>query len=142
MIQRTVSGQVIERKPATRGEAKQCISCKAWDDMRTHQCPPTWVARDEFGDDVMNRIGSARKRFYGLFAQDAAEAAAEYLFERGEDDATPITVEVSCVRTATEWRPPGDWVRVTVDVAIEVEFSARPLSLAKRRVGRPRKASI
>jgi hypothetical protein len=111
MIKRTVSGAIVDARASAAA-------------------PPAsrWIARDEWGDPLECLM------LDGAFAVDAAEDAARILWERGETGG-PITVEVQCLYSGGQYVPASQrqWIRVTVDVACEIEFSARPLNLAKRR---------
>lgn len=116
MIQRTVSGNVID--PKAKAAPKR-------PELRR------WEARDEWGQPVVS-CGSPDdefpiwKMFKAIDGTAAAELAVAYLVDRYQVEGSTY-VEVRVL-------PNGDWVRVDVHVefSIEVEISARGVAPARR----------
>lgn len=123
MIQRTVSGKVIEKPAAPpRPERKQWEARDEWRQPIVASGEPT----DEFPN---------WKIFRAVDGTAAAELAAAHLVDRYELEG-PTTIYVRCL-------PNGDWVGVRIDVSftVEVEISARGLAptLTPRKLRRAKR---
>lgn len=138
MKKRSVSGNLVQPAAPRQGPVERCPRCGDVDVLAGHACPPAWIARDQWDDELSERPGVPRL-FFGVDAFSAAEEAAAWLFDHGETALNDVVkLSVRCVRHADGWSLSPDWIRLTVEVLCEPEFKVRqdPVISAKRR---PRK---
>lgn len=94
-----------------------CPTCRKFDDLRHHTCPPAWhIVNADWDDDESHDT---------IYAETAAQAAEDFLCQNHGDFDYPSEMAFK-VRPASG----GAWEVYDVDVRSEPVFEAR-----KRRAG-------